>query len=992
MALIILGDASSIGSLHNIIVPYKDQYRIGWGHGGVVIGNTIDNRLFSTGTVVLAGTNVTIGTSALGARQYLNLSVADPSAAANYVSAGDYISLSTAGAGTTISVTGLQPAGPYVTTAADPYHDHGGIAHAIGSIGGTIGTYTTNSAPGTFCGWSLSIPSFLTTAALSNHGHTNYAGLGASTGTTAGTDIKATLDVAGLSLRTPRFITTAAPVNHIHGVITTMSTTGSVMSYTSNSGGLTLGVPQWLTTLPGGGGGNNLTLAGNTSGTLTPFSAGTVTIAGGDNITLSQDGNAFTIIGAASGTGAGIVASMGTANTTGTKALISTGTLYIEGGNNITVSQQNNTLRIIGGSVAPGTASNAVHAGNNISLSTQGVNTTISVVGLQPTTNMSLYQQTSNMSLYQLTAQNTASLGTTYTSHTHSNLYIPLANTSRYAGTNAAMTGGSITLNTSGASINIQERSLRFIDSHGVSWGSAVNGYTTSVTASVEAGINSSLLGSIYFNDANGVTWGSATSGNSTTITASVNTVGGGTGGVAIRGSGTYVQNTGTVRFANSNGLTFGLSNGIMTASVANNAGSMYFSDANGVSFGVSTNANSQSTITASFSGGGTMSGEYAGTAFSTVNTTGANIRGSVNTAGISLSVPNYVTRTGSLLFANNSGNITWSSNVNNNTTYVYGSAPVGSGSGTYDVSHTHGNVSGINISATSASNGLTLSVPTYLTTAALSNHSHGNVSLALTNLSATASSRSNGLTLSLSANPSVTGGAAQTGISGIGASNTTYTSGTVILSGQANVTVGTSVTGGSQYVRLSVRNFLTTAAQSNHSHGAVSLALTNLSGTASSRSNGMTLSLSVPPASGGGGVALRGSGTYIQSTGTVQFLNSNGITFGLNNNQMTASVANNVGSMYFSDANGVSFGVSSNTNNQSTITASFDGVGSHTHPYMGTSVSVSGNITAMGNTAGLSVTAPVLGHLYFSNAVGHSWSSSISGVSTSVWIYTANT
>lgn len=38
------------------------------------------------------------------------------------------------------------------------------------------------------------------------------------------------------------------------------------------------------------------------------------------------------------------------------------------------------------------------------------------------------------------------------------------------------------------------------------------------------------------------------------------------------------------------------------------------------------------------------------------------------------------------------------------------------------------------------------------------------------------------------------------------------------------------------------------------------------------------------------GNLNLKGSGTYLQNTGTIQFANSNNITFGLTNNQMTAS------------------------------------------------------------------------------------------------------
>lgn len=66
-----------------------------------------------------------------------------------------------------------------------------------------------------------------------------------------------------------------------------------------------------------------------------------------------------------------------------------------------------------------------------------------------------------------------------------------------------------------------------------------------------------------------------------------------------------------------------------------------------------------------------------------------------------------------------------------------------------------------------------------------------------------------NGSTVTASITPA---GGAQTAISGIVASDATYTSGTVIFSNQANITVGTSTNGASQYVRLSV------AAQSNQS------------------------------------------------------------------------------------------------------------------------------------------------------------------------------
>ena len=73
-----------------------------------------------------------------------------------------------------------------------------------------------------------------------------------------------------------------------------------------------------------------------------------------------------------------------------------------------------------------------------------------------------------------------------------------------------------------------------------------------------------------------------------------------------------------------------------------------------------------------------------------------------------------------------------------------------------------------------------------------------------------------NNVTLSGNASTIVISGAnaggAQTGISGQAVSDTTYTSGTVIFSAQTNITLGSSANAGSQYIRFSVGNYLTTA------------------------------------------------------------------------------------------------------------------------------------------------------------------------------------
>jgi hypothetical protein len=85
---------------------------------------------------------------------------------------------------------------------------------------------------------------------------------------------------------------------------------------------------------------------------------------------------------------------------------------------------------------------------------------------------------------------------------------------------------------------------------------------------------------------------------------------------------------------------------------------------------------------------------------------------------------------------------------------------------------------------------------------------------------------------------------------------NASSVSGTnVILSGGNNVTL----VGSSNSIGFSVGNYITTGAQSDHSHGNPTLNLTNLSGTTASASNGLTISLSAAAAGGGGGATISG-------------------------------------------------------------------------------------------------------------------------------------
>jgi hypothetical protein len=94
----------------------------------------------------------------------------------------------------------------------------------------------------------------------------------------------------------------------------------------------------------------NLTLAGNTAGALALVSSGVMTLAGGNNVTLSQAGNAITVSGAA--TVAQTVQTQNVwdltlgGNTAGVGALISSGTMTLVGGNNVTLSQVGNAITV----------------------------------------------------------------------------------------------------------------------------------------------------------------------------------------------------------------------------------------------------------------------------------------------------------------------------------------------------------------------------------------------------------------------------------------------------------------------------------------------------------------------------------------------------------------------------------------------------------------------------------------------------------------------
>lgn len=242
----------------------------------------------------------------------------------------------------------------------------------------------------------------------------------------------------------------------------------------------------------------------------------------------------------------------------------------------------------------------------------------------------------------------------------------------------------------------------------------------------------------------------------------------------------------------------------------------------------------------------------------------------------------------------------------------------------------------------------VTASVQTnYLTTAALSNHSH-NFATTTTNgaLIVVGTTNSNGATIGVP--PYLT--TAQP----VGAYLTTARASNDAV-GLNTAATNVTWTVNSSGISLNAGAYLTTAMASNRGSDFVQanavFAGTNASGTIAS--NG--ISVSVAPPGAGGGVAISG-GANSQGTGTVNFANSNGITFGLSNNgTMTASHNGLTTARASNDGVGLNTAGTNVTWTVNSSGISFNGAG-----YAGTGTSATNaSVTLNSNGLAISVAAP---------------------------------
>lgn len=519
-----------------------------------------------------------------------------------------------------------------------------------------------------------------------------------------------------------------------------------------------------------------------------------------------------------------------------------------------------------------------------------------------------------------------------------------------------------------------------------------ISGNTDGVTALISSGT---------YNLAGGANITLSQNGNNVSI---IGGAGGGGGSLNIS-AGTTSNNLTNVVFSNSNGISFGLNGSTITGTVrtdylttamqsnaatisninlsagttSNNLSAFVMSNSNGMSFGLN-----GSTITGSYTvpaipGAGSIS---AGTTSATLgqvifsNSNSVSFGMNAGTVTATVSYPAQTTQPALQSFSAGTTRITTGEVVLSNSNGISFGANGQTVTASYTVPSTAGLLSAVNLSAgttsnnlsaftLSNSNGISFGLNGSVITGshnALTSQSNQNVTAANGGFAFQTLSFSNvnGFSFGTSAGSAITGSytvptqTVQTqNVVVPAASNSTYTSGTVVFTGSNNITVSYN----GQTIQISGP---TTAAQTNQTLGLYAVSNTTLStsGTVDARtlsfqgagiasvgvSNGSVI-VSVPAGGGAGySAGLSNIGNTSGDTGTVSnqlvFAGGNNITLSgsTNGGSMTVTIsAPNLGAgggiaaaagtqtatsgtVVFSNSNNMTFGMS----NSSVITASY--------------------------------------------------------------------
>ncbi|OGM08818.1 hypothetical protein A2Z67_02315 [Candidatus Woesebacteria bacterium RBG_13_36_22] len=713
--------------------------------------------------------------------------------------------------------------------------------------------------------WGTSVSCLSTT--LTGSIATTYAGTGFTTGTTGGSVIEGTLNTSGLSMKVPAF---------------------------------------------GGSGGIQATMSGNTSGTLAAISSGTWTLAGGNNITLSQVGNAVTISGANVGGAQTGISGLGNSETT-----YSSGTVLLSAYSNLTISSSvNGASQYMRFSIADaiGLGSSTRFAGiNTSSSSTGGSDLKFSLNSSGATFSVPVWLITAaqsnqvvnsfNGSTGQINLVTGSGMSTTTNAST---LTFGLRSdiSTAWSGQTTANSARVISINGTSGVLSISGASNITV--------SVLNGSTITIYGPSNILNSFSIGGNTGTTNSSNITGGGfvLAGGNNISLSQSNNTIsiiGGAGGGAAISAVGSS-QNTGTVVFSNSNSVSFGMNGSTITADVGGR-GNVYFQDASGISWSSSVNSVSTS-ISGIFNATGTsVSSGYAG----------STMAFSINTGGITMSVPAWRTDAGGGGVAISAAG----SSVSNGTVVFSNSNGISFGMNGNTVTGSHNAISKYNLVG---DNTLGITSGTFsgdiVYFSGMNNitiNGAGGGSIGIQGAMGFTS------TSEFSASFLNTG---EAHIRRIQASNTSYTSGTIEFSASRNLSVSYNASTISFYGPANILN---------------SFSIGGNTGTTNSSA-----------ISGGGFVIAGGSNiTLSQSNATISIHAGAG-------------------------GGGVALGNTASSNAFTSGSVMLSGV------------NLTVNTSANGASQYLQISAPSIGYLFFSNTNGHSWSSSVSSVSTSIYVVTA--
>lgn len=735
------------------------------------------------------------------------------------------------------------------------------------------------------------------------------------------------------------------------------------------------------------GSGIEVAIDGNTAGVPATISSGTMVLLGGNNITLGQNGNSITIIGAAGGGGGNFSAGISNiGNTAGNTGI--TGTqLVLAGGNNITLSQFTSpsgaTITVSAGNQSVQTQ-NAINA--SIGGNTSGVLALVSsgTLFLAGGNNVTLSQNGNSVTI----SANTAAAATLSISAGSTSGAFQGVTFSNSNNVSFGLNNGTITASASQVAQTVQTQASGNIGATGFA--------TTTIAGTVVAGTNNTAGFTLAVPPY--ITAQTTQTQNLIDVSLSGNTA----GALALVSSGTMIlaggnnitlsQNaqsitiSGAAQSAQSMGL-YGISNttgqssfstvdarsfsivGAGNVSVGNSGGSLIISGATAAgatsggvyNAGNTTGQSSSSTYAlSSFNisfAGGMVSGGWSSN--SLIISSPATTSGALLSAGISAGIGNTSGNTGvasNQLVLAGGNNITLSGSTNGGSMTVTISAGAGGGGGgvNFGVS-TGGNTAGATGTVSTGNVVLVGSGPISLSQATGAAGSAATITI---NAPATSSISGTGQ-LSVSVNGSTislgvpTQSLFATGNTTQGSSGT-FTAGSLLINALGNISAGysngslvLSGSGGGAPQSLGVSTGGGTSGNTGIYSGQVVFAGgNNITLSVSSGAAGaQTITISGPNAAG----AQTGiSGIIVSNTtytsGTVSFSNVNGISFGSSAGQaITASytvpstaglisalrvsagggTSNNVTGITFSNSNNITFGLSTGAS-VGTMTASF--------------------------------------------------------------------